>query len=244
VIGLGRKEAEQEIRKNKIAGYYHHSYEIQKQNIIQLLEGKQNWFDYITTDSLCLYPLASQPLRSAKNSAICLLSVVCRAVADFGVDVELCFSISDYYINKLEDQTDLKAVTDLAIEAMRYYTDIVQEARIKSYSLTVMRSIRYIHQHLYETLFVKDIAKIIGINADYLSALFKTEVGVCVKQYIREHKLDEAKKLLLSSKYNIVEVAEMLGYSSPSHFTKDFCKQYHCSPKSFIYLKTHANEMP
>lgn len=46
--------------------------------------------------------------------------------------------------------------------------------------------------------------------------------------------MSEAKKMLVSKKYNVSEVGNMVGYSNLSHFTKKFKEFIGITPKQFL----------
>ncbi|GGA42604.1 helix-turn-helix transcriptional regulator [Paenibacillus physcomitrellae] len=231
---MAAKTADWEIKKMKMSGYHHLSREFELYCVDLVLKGDLDFLDYLTPDTINTYPLAEDSFRSLKNNVICVVTVVCRAVADVGVEPEKCFALSDYYINKLEKQTTPLAVCRLTVDLIRHYSQLVKEERLKSYSLPIVRAIQYIHSHLFEPCRVKDIALALNLHPNYLSTLFKTEVGLPLTQYVKSIKLEEARKLLLNSEYSITEISEMLGYSSLSYFSKDFQKAYACSPRKYV----------
>lgn len=52
--------------------------------------------------------------------------------------------------------------------------------------------------------------------------------------YIRLIKLKKAVELMKSGKYRINEICYMVGFSSPSYFTKCFQKQFDMLPKDYM----------
>ncbi len=57
--------------------------------------------------------------------------------------------------------------------------------------------------------------------------------GIAPAEYIREHKLQEAKKLLNSTEKAISDIAFDLGFSDPQYFSKVFVKKFGISPKKY-----------
>lgn len=218
---------------------YHHDSQARQQVFMQgVLDGNTDLIDFITPETLGFYTLAEQPTRSLKNSVIILTAIISREVLKFGVTSELCFSLSDYYINQVEKLNDTEAIVLLTKEMLLHYSNLVTKQRNRRYSLPIMRSIRYIHQHLYESIQVKDVAKAITLNPTYLSALFKKEVRCNMTEYVRDKRLEYVKNLIINSELSIPKIAEMLGYKSTSHFSRDFKKQFSCSPYNFKNEKT------
>ncbi|GHT86019.1 hypothetical protein FACS18947_5470 [Bacteroidia bacterium] len=178
-------------------------------------------------------PLAAQPIRSVKNNVICTIAVICRHAADLGADDERCYALSDYYINEVENETGMDQWEKIVRDIIRHYGELVKNGWLKSYSLPIRRSLRYIHQHLYEKCSLKDVASAVELHPNYLSMKFKAEVGVLITEYITDKKMEEAKSLLQNSSSLVSDVAEVLGFESLSYFTKLFKKKYYCTPSEF-----------
>jgi YesN/AraC family two-component response regulator len=98
----------------------------------------------------------------------------------------------------------------------------------------VVKSIRFIRNHLYSPCRVNEVATAVGLNTNYLSSLFKSEVGVDMSRYIREQKLTEAKDLLFQSAYSVTEIAEMLGFCDAAYFSNQYKKMFGLSPKNSL----------
>lgn len=233
-VMMQRRIAEWEVKKMKMAGYHHLSREFEQYYVDLIIKNELGFLDEMTAETINTYQLASNSLRSLKNNVICVVTVLCRAVIDVGVESEKCYALSDYYINALEEKKDAQEVCDMTMELARHYAALVQEERVRSFSLPVTRAIRYIHGHLFERCSVKTVASALKLHPNYISRLFKSEAGVSFTEYVKARKLDEAKNLLLNSEYSITEIAEMLGYGSLSYFSKDFRKNCGSSPRQFV----------
>lgn len=192
-----------------------------------------NQIRYLAPESLGRYELAPDPLRSIKNGVICLVTVICRHVITLGVDPENSYALSDYSIFEVEECGTREEVSQLAIQVVRNYAELVNAAKSSRYSFPIMRVFQYVRQNLYEPCRLDEIARLVKLNPSYLSALFKKEVGGNLKQTIRKMKLEEARRLLAGDEYSIAEIASLLGYCSSSHFAREFQKVYRCSPREF-----------
>ena len=78
-----------------------------------------------------------------------------------------------------------------------------------------------------------DLAQEIKLSLKKLKQGFKEVYGAPVFQYLLEYKMDLAKKMLSSGKYNVNEVSINLGYSTASHFIAAFKRRYNITPKQF-----------
>ena len=61
------------------------------------------------------------------------------------------------------------------------------------------------------------------------------ETGLPTAQFIRNYRLDIAKKMIVDNgaNRNITEIAYRVGFNDPKYFTRCFTKQYGVSPTSF-----------
>ena len=74
----------------------------------------------------------------------------------------------------------------------------------------------------------------IGLPLKKLKQGFKQVYGDTVFAYLLEHKMQEARRMLDSQKYNVNEVGLKLGYSTSSHFIAAFKKKYGTTPKKYL----------
>jgi len=68
---------------------------------------------------------------------------------------------------------------------------------------------------------------------------FKQVYGDSVYSFLFDYKMDYARKMLETNKYNVNEVGLKIGYSTASHFITAFKKKYGTTPKK--YLMSLAN---
>ena len=78
-----------------------------------------------------------------------------------------------------------------------------------------------------------ELSKEINLSLKKLKEGFKKIYGKPVYQFLLEHKMELAKKLLSDSKNNVNEVSLKLGYSTASHFIAAFKNRYGVTPKMF-----------
>lgn len=79
-----------------------------------------------------------------------------------------------------------------------------------------------------------ELARISGMSHTKLNKSFKKVYGNTVFNYLRELRLDEAKRLLLEDKFSITEIAFETGWSSPSHLIKEFTNKFYLTPKAYF----------
>ena len=77
---------------------------------------------------------------------------------------------------------------------------------------------------------INDFCRALGMSRTSFYNKIKTLTGQGPNDFIRIVRLNKAKELLLSRKYSIGEVANMVGFSDPKYFSTCFKKQFGASP--------------
>lgn len=81
---------------------------------------------------------------------------------------------------------------------------------------------------------LESLSSEIGLSLKKLKEGFKQIYGDTVYSYLLDHKMEEARRMLASQKYNVNEVSLKLGYSTASHFIAAFKKKFGTTPKKYL----------
>ncbi|WP_414550915.1 helix-turn-helix transcriptional regulator [Anabaena sp. CCY 0017] len=76
-----------------------------------------------------------------------------------------------------------------------------------------------------------DLAQKIGINDNKLKYGFKEIFGTTVFGYLRDYRLEIARKLLQEQKQNVRTVVNTVGYANQSHFAAAFKRKFGITPQ-------------
>lgn len=106
-------------------------------------------------------------------------------------------------------------------EKERPFMDIVMEVMEKNYDNSEFG--------------VQELANEMRMNRSVLSKMLNAEAGQPTAQFIRNYRLDIAKKMITENvaNRNITEIAYRVGFNDPKYFTRCFTKQYGVSPSSY-----------
>lgn len=198
---------------------------IENGDLIQLEKSLQE--DYDGT----IGTLAKDPLRNLKNLGIVLVTLASRAAIRGGLSPEISFSLSDSYIQQIEECKDLALVVPLAHKAEFQYAEMIHEIKEKQKGILkkqknprINKCKDFIFSHLHDRITLEDLAAEADCNPNYLSQLFKECEGISISGYILQEKINRAKNLLIYSDYSYIEIATYLGFSSQSHLGTQFKK--------------------
>ncbi|MCH3971430.1 MAG: AraC family transcriptional regulator [Oscillospiraceae bacterium] len=95
---------------------------------------------------------------------------------------------------------------------------------------SISKAIQYIEDNLEKELKVEDIAAKAFISPFYFQKAFSLLCGFTVGEYIRNRRLANAGKDLLTTNEKIISIAMKYGYDSPDSFTKAFTRFHGATP--------------
>jgi len=94
----------------------------------------------------------------------------------------------------------------------------------------IARAKKYIDENFREDISRSDIAAMTYVTPNYLSKLFKNNMNMNLREYINKLRIEEAKRLLLSTALPVSEIASQVGYYNISYFSTVFHKLVGVSP--------------
>jgi signal transduction histidine kinase/AraC-like DNA-binding protein/ABC-type sugar transport system substrate-binding protein len=100
-------------------------------------------------------------------------------------------------------------------------------------SLLVKKVLAYLHQNYMHVFNRQEIADAVGVSEDYLSHIFRAEVGMTPWDCLNRLRTQKAKELLLHSSDSITMIAYDLGFGDSSYFSRVFRKHAGLSPQAY-----------
>ena len=106
----------------------------------------------------------------------------------------------------------------------------------KSFSLAI-NAVKLIKETFFTDITLSSVANTLSVSPQYLSSVFKHNLGIGFSEYLTDIRLRHAAILLTSGQNNISQICEICGYKNMSHFIRSFKKKYGISPSQ--YTKNH-----
>jgi two-component system response regulator YesN len=132
------------------------------------------------------------------------------------------------------DQRDsLPFAIDYVIQLIPVLLELRQRERNNRADQVITRIQVYISNHLAGDVSLTKLAETVYFNPAYLSRLFKKTTGISIVDYIHELRMKEAISLLEGSEMKIQEIAEAVGFSSATNFTRFFRKYTQATPYEY-----------
>lgn len=178
--------------------------------------------------------LEDAPFRLYKNYFIGIAHILSFAVCDVGVPETKSFTICDHYTQAAESCKNVSQL-DLLWNPLRdAYINLVETYhQHQSFSKPVRAALEYIGKNLREKFVLADMAAEIGYHPYYLSRLFQKETDMTINEYINTERLYQSIFYLRFTTMGILQVSDLVGFSSQSSFSTAFKKKFDMTPKQF-----------
>jgi YesN/AraC family two-component response regulator len=215
--------------------FYHPPYFLEQQlaSKIKMANFEEALLILKEINSLKRAKLSSNECRSIKNSLIGSITIFTRAAIEGGVESEAAYNLSDYYIHKLEEINNVHSLVDLEYSILKGFIQMVKNYSTNKYSNVVKEALLYIYKNLTEQLSLKKIAEAVYIHPNYLSSLFKKQVGMSISECIMKKKIEESKYYIRFTNNPIIQIASFYGFCNQSYFTQIFKKYTGTTPYEY-----------
>jgi two-component system response regulator YesN len=140
--------------------------------------------------------------------------------------------IFHYFINNIIES---KSKADLISNYEKIVNTILSanDEEMDVENLMVLKVINYIRDNYNKNITLSEAANLVGVTPEYLSKLFNQKINVNFVVFLRNFRISIAKRMILSGKYRIQEVADHVGFKDPKYFNKVFKSVCGISPSEY-----------
>ncbi len=143
----------------------------------------------------------------------------------------LRLKITDYILKPVNYEEFGACIDNLKIAL--YQRQSTQSESQEEEEKTIHGLTRYIREHSAEDINLSVLGEKFFLNPQYISQLFKSEIGVGFLAYLTNIRMEKAKELLLTTDCSIGEISEKCGYGDFRVFTKVFKKNEGVTPSQY-----------
>lgn len=222
-------------------------------NIITASDGRRaldvmadNIVDLVVSDIMMPGIDGINLVRQMKQSRTCCHIPIILLSAKSAVDskVEGLEQGAEAFVEKPFSPAYLKAQIDTLLANRVKMFGLFSKAPVSMYEALVpnRRDVdfisklnEHIEQHLSDVGFsVESMSDLFSMSRSNLQRKLNGVCGMSPNDYLRTYRLKKAAELLAGRQYRISEVCYLVGFSSPSYFSKCFMKQFGVLPKDFL----------
>ena len=200
----------------------------------------QQSFTRAATASPGIRAQTGDSLRQAKYSVVAFITLCCRAAIEGGLPSDTAYMLQDTYTTSLDT---CKTYAEAAVISHTMYDDYVRRVHRCRMTEGMSRGVRlccdYIEMHFEEEISLETLAQCTGYTPYYISRKFKQEMGMTPAAYLQKVRLDEAARLLSTTRMSVQAISAQLRFCSRSYFTEVFTREIGLPPAA--YREKHMN---
>lgn len=144
------------------------------------------------------------------------------------------------FLRSLSTAADRRVLSPLYLRELVYrilerdhYSRILHFAAHQITAPPVAATLAYIHDHLAEPLLVNALAAQANLSPSAFSRAFRAVIGTSPYQYIKEVRFNRSRDLLSGGDISVADAASSVGYTSTSHFIKEFRTRFGVTPGEY-----------
>ncbi len=138
-------------------------------------------------------------------------------------------------------KTHAKLLTIFSIMMERFNSDITEQFNTNAMTAPFERVIQEAQRNLSDFT-VSDAAKCCNLSFNYFCSRFKKAYGMSFSAYLYYLRMNEAKRLLLTTEMSITDIAMATGFTDASYFIKKFKLTYNLTPHQFRHSTQYVDE--
>jgi|GEM_PF-2112649 two-component system response regulator YesN len=161
-----------------------------------------------------------------------LMNSVCKTAIEVTGESEGFLAIRNDVVERLTRVSTLTAMADIAKTCLERVFDALRNTS-SFQGKVVLQAKKIIDERFDQDLTLSQVASEVFVSPYYLSRLFKQQCGIGFQDYLTAIRISEAKELLRSTDSTCAVIAERVGYSTASYFSKIFGRITGQSPTEF-----------
>ena len=207
-----------------------------KQTAIRMLESYS--IDIVLTDIEMPDGSGIELIRWLKENRPQIVSIFYTCHADFGYAQEAVrLGTLDYLLKPIPYQ-ELEAIIQRAVKVVKEQRKgnklaEIFETETENPESAVDIVKRYISENISMNIQRDELAKMVFLNTDYLSKLFRKQEGVTIGEYIAGKRMMLAAQLLKNTDLSIADIGQRVGITDASYFIKMFRKREGVTPQQY-----------
>lgn len=135
------------------------------------------------------------------------------------------------YLMKIVGTETLESALDIVTSYFLHLNNA--KNKMITLSREIAEAVKLIQQNYDKEISVQQIAEKVGLSPNYLSSLFKKELNLNFIDYLNYIRVENAKRLLRETGMKSYEIAEKVGFSHDSYFSKTFKKMTGINPNEY-----------
>lgn len=191
---------------------------------------------YFNENNSVRAPLTAKTKRQFEYEVVSLIAIITRAAVDGGLDGDTAFSLSDMYLQRIDNHRTSGELVEIARHAMVTFAEKVYESKqcaLDGWPPRIRSCMKFINAHVHEPITLDSVADHVGLNPKYFSRYFYECTGIKFTNYVRNERIKEACELLKNTDMSCIDIGNSLAFSTQSYFIKTFSELMGVTPQKY-----------
>lgn len=171
-------------------------------------------------------------IESVRTRAIELTTLLSRVAMDGGAKADSIYELNSKFLSLLYREQDLDELCIVLQEVIESFMSAMFYEKDKG-NPYIRKALRFMADNYSEHLELSQVAEYAGLSPSYFSTLFREVVGVSFREHLNRIRVEESKRLLLSTQYSLADIAIAMGFPDQSYYCKVFKKVVGLTPGKF-----------
>lgn len=171
-------------------------------------------------------------VESVRIRSIELTTLLSRVAMDGGARADIIYELNSKFLSLLYHEQDLDELCMVLQEVVESFMSAMFYEKDKG-NLHVRKALSFMADNYSQNLKLNDVAEYVGLSPSYFSTLFREVVGISFRMHLNRIRVEESKRLLLSTQYSLADIAVAMGFPDQSYYCKIFKKLVGMTPGKF-----------
>ena len=178
--------------------------------------------------------------ESVRIRAIELTTLLSRVALDGGANADSVYELNGKFLSLIYQEQNLDELCILLQDVAEGFMSAMFYEKDKGNSY-IRKALRFIADNYFEHLELSAVADFVQLSPSYFSSLFRQVVGMNFREYLCRVRVEESKRLLLSTDFALADIAISIGFPDQSYYCKMFKRIVGISPGKFR-MQPHTAE--
>jgi len=160
-------------------------------------------------------------VTAVRLHAIELTTLLSRVAMDGGARTDSIYALSSQFLELMTREQSVDELCYLLQDVVESFMNAMFSDKDKG-NPYIRQALRYMAEHYARPLTLASVAAEVGLSPGYFSTLFHDVVGVSFRDHLCRIRVEESKRLLLSSDYSLTDIAVAMGFTDQSYYSKVF----------------------
>ncbi|EGA67214.1 AraC-type DNA-binding domain-containing protein [Vibrio brasiliensis LMG 20546] len=141
------------------------------------------------------------------------------------------------YVSFIEKQLEQNVEAELEESMLTLLFELLsRQCSVGKIDSRIKKVVQYINQDIAANYTIEELAKVACLSSTQFKYLFSKDVQLTPLKYLTKLRMEKARTLLTNTDMPVSRIAEEVGFSNPSSFTRSFNGYFGLPPKSY---RTH-----